>query len=504
MRNLNMNETIKEFLRNDISRFEEAILAFGSGQIDRKTYKSLSGEFGSYAQRTGLYMLRLRLPGGRITKEKLAFLADCIRTYHLNCIKITTAQTLQFHNLTRGTVVEIMKKALDAGIVTRGCGGDSIRNVMASPLSGLQEEYFDVLPYAEAASDYILPRLLGIHLPRKLKIGFSNGPANITHATFRDLGFMARPDGNFDIYCAGGLGPNPMLGIKVMTKVSPTLTFACIDAMLSVFVQFGDYENRMRGRTRYLQDSLGVDGLKSAFQTALTSAINTSPLLSVNEDEKKESKCKNQNSSIVSYHPIGGILFPDFLVNLYEIIHLSDSAECRLSPDGTMYIVNLSDFEAEKIHLLTEHGAKTPLEFSTSCIGAELCQIGLRNSQALLRNIIRAVNGAGLPPDCLPSIHISGCLSSCGAHHAAPIGFQGSTKRVDGKGCPAFILFYGGNSISGHEKLGENMGTILEEQIPEFMVRLGTMTAESNLPYDQWIKEHESDFRYLAAQYTNI
>ena len=25
-------------------------------------------------------------------------------------------------------------------------------------------------------------------MPRKLKVGFSNGPANETHATFRDLG----------------------------------------------------------------------------------------------------------------------------------------------------------------------------------------------------------------------------------------------------------------------------------------------------------------------------
>ena len=32
-------------------------------------------------------------------------------------------------------------------------------------------------------------------MPRKLKVGFSNGPANETHATFRDLGFVAREDG---------------------------------------------------------------------------------------------------------------------------------------------------------------------------------------------------------------------------------------------------------------------------------------------------------------------
>lgn len=80
-----------------------------------------------------------------------------------------------------------MEKALDVGIVTRGGGGDFPRNVMVSPLSGVEQgEYFDVLPYAEAASDYLMGFIKTVKMPRKLKVGFSNSPANETHATFRD------------------------------------------------------------------------------------------------------------------------------------------------------------------------------------------------------------------------------------------------------------------------------------------------------------------------------
>ena len=103
-----------------------------------------------------------------------------------------------------------MEKAFDAGIITRGGGGDFPRNVMASPLSGVEQgEYFDVMPYAEAVSDYLLGMIKSVKMPRKLKVGFSNLPANETHVTFRDLGFAARPDGTFDVYSAGGLGRNP-------------------------------------------------------------------------------------------------------------------------------------------------------------------------------------------------------------------------------------------------------------------------------------------------------
>lgn len=53
---------------------------------------------------------------------------------------------------------------------------------------------------------------------RKLKVCFSNSPANLPHATYRDLGFAARADGRFDVYSAGGLGNNPRFGVKTVVQ----------------------------------------------------------------------------------------------------------------------------------------------------------------------------------------------------------------------------------------------------------------------------------------------
>ena len=134
----------------------------------------------------------------------------------------TTCQTIQLHDLGPDTAAELMEQAIDAGIITLGGGGDFPRNVMCSPLSGVQaEEYFDVLPWAEAAGNYLLTFIKAEKMPRKLKVGFSNSPANLTHATYRDLGFAARPDGTFDVYSAGGLGNNPRMGVLVGQAVEP-------------------------------------------------------------------------------------------------------------------------------------------------------------------------------------------------------------------------------------------------------------------------------------------
>ena len=214
-------DLIQQFVK-ETELFEERIQAFESGEIDRKTFKGISGRFGCYAQREKNYMLRLRFPGGRISKEHLAFLGEKTREYPLELMKITTCQTIQVHNLSASQVVSLMREALEQGIITIGGGGDNPRNVMASPLSGTdREETFDVLPYAEAISDYLLGRMTELHLPRKLKVAFSNTKENLTHANMRDLGFIANPDGTFSVYCAGGLGPNPKMGVLVERHGKP-------------------------------------------------------------------------------------------------------------------------------------------------------------------------------------------------------------------------------------------------------------------------------------------
>ena len=104
-------ELIQQFVK-ETELFEERLRAFEAGEIDRKTFKGISGRFGCYAQREKNYMLRLRFPGGRISKEHLAFLGEKTREYPLELMKITTCQTIQVHNLTPSQVVSLMREAL--------------------------------------------------------------------------------------------------------------------------------------------------------------------------------------------------------------------------------------------------------------------------------------------------------------------------------------------------------------------------------------------------------
>ena len=508
-----MTQELKDLMRSDIALFAEKNHAYEAGQVDKKAYKGFSGGFGSYAQRNGGNMLRLRMAGGRLTKARLKFLADSVAQYHIDRMKLTTCQTVQFHNLSAPDTIELMDKALEVDIVTRGGGGDFPRNTMASPLSGVEQgEYFDVLPWAEGAGEYLLTKVRTIHMPRKLKVAFSNGPANLTHATFRDLGFAAREDGTFDVYCAGGLGPNPKFGVKVAEGVALQDVLACIDAMIAVFTTFGNYENRAKARTRYLQDILGVDGLKAEYAKALEAALQTSPKLEAQLQAVEKAgdgrisgprviAQKQEGLYAVSYHPLGGNLPPEQPGTLYQVIRDMEGVEGRIGPDGTIYFINLTASEAQAVLAATADSGVTPFQHSVSCIGASICQQGVRDSQMLLAAMLEAVEKADLPADALPVVHISGCPSSCGTHQIGTLGFQGGVKLVEGKPQPAFTLLLMGSDRQGEERMGEPIGAMLQVQIPDFMVELGQTVAASGLDFHTWLDQNQERFRALAAKY---
>lgn len=513
-----MNTINPQSWKADLPAFREKTAAFYAGEIKVGEYKGFSGYYGSYAQKGGkASMLRLRMPAGRVTREKLAFVAQMLRTYTVPRAHFTTCQTIQLHDLDQDTVCTIMEQALDAGIVTMGGGGDFPRNVMCSPLSGVQkDEYFDTLPWAEAAGNYLLGFIKAEKMPRKLKVGFSNSPANQTHATYRDLGFVARADGKFDVYSAGGLGNNPRMGVQVGEAVEPSQILYYIKAMWLTFRAYGNYENRGKARTRYMVEALGGEqNYIKAFREKLDEVYASGEELTLSVEPQVIAKSgdgttvsgpriieqKQPGLYTVIWHPIGGQPAPETLCALSDLLANMQDAELRLAPDEAAYIVNLTGAEAEKVLAATADSARTLFETSVSCIGGMTCQVGMRDSQGLLTACIAAVREANLPDGALPQMHISGCASSCGTHQTGSIGFRGASKLVDGKPQSAFTLFVGGCDRQGSEAMGRELGAILESEIPAFLVELGKTVAASGKNFAAWRESDPEGIDRIASPY---
>ena len=115
--------------------------------------------------------------------------------------------------------------------------------------------------------------------------------------------------------------------------------------------------------------------------------------------------------------------------------------------------------------------------------------------------MIKAEREAGLKDGSLPKIHISGCMSSCGTHQIGEIGFHGSMKVIDKVAHSAFVLHINRSDYQGKEVMGEEVGTILEEDIPKFLVKLGHTVESEGLDYVQWNAKHPEGIKEIAKEY---
>ena len=63
------------------------------------------------------------------------------------------------------------------------------------------------------------------------------------------------------------------------------------------------------------------------------------------------------------------------------------------------------------------------------------------------------------------------------------------------------VLSVNGKEGQNDAQFGEQIGTILETEIPDFVKALGSVIQESGLKFDEWYAENENTFKEIAAPY---
>lgn len=222
------NERIKEesdFLRGNISNLlhddsithfpseEEFLLKFhGITQQDNRDERLIRKKNGQ--GRNWLFMLRLRLPGGRITPSQWLAAETLSDQFGNGTLKLTTRQAIQIHGVVKQDLKQTMKDIHHAAITTIAASGDATRNVMVSlhpEDSGIHETVFN---QAQELSRKLEPQTHAYHeiwldakriysgeeeeplygpgyLPRKFKIAFTLPPENDVDVYAQDLSFVA-------------------------------------------------------------------------------------------------------------------------------------------------------------------------------------------------------------------------------------------------------------------------------------------------------------------------
>jgi sulfite reductase beta subunit-like hemoprotein len=264
----------------DIDEFVAVLARFERAEIGPDEWRVFRLVRGTYGQRqTGdAQMLRVKIPQGIVTRGQLDALADVAESYSRGFGHVTTRQNVQFHFLKLHDVEPAMRHLAAAGMTTREACGNSVRNITACPYSGVAaDEAFDVTPYAEALTRYLLRHPLSSTLPRKFKIAFEGCPDDHVATGINDIGWNARvenvdgrPVHGFRVTVAGGTSTLCRAGHVLHEFLPAGEMFDVAEAIIRVFHRLGDYQHKQRNRLKFLVRSLGWDGFRAEYERELT------------------------------------------------------------------------------------------------------------------------------------------------------------------------------------------------------------------------------------------
>ena len=88
----------------------------------------------------GLFMIRVRIPGGKTTSYQLRTLAGIAASHGNGILDLTTRQQVQLRHIRIEQVPDIFAKMEEVGLTSLQTGMDNIRNVMVCPVAGLSPD----------------------------------------------------------------------------------------------------------------------------------------------------------------------------------------------------------------------------------------------------------------------------------------------------------------------------------------------------------------------------
>ncbi|NOY36734.1 MAG: sulfite reductase subunit beta (hemoprotein) [Chlorobi bacterium] len=494
-------------LNKEIDQYGTLIEEYLAGKIEPVKFKAIRVPMGIYEQRKdNTYMVRIRCAAGYISPGQLKKVARIGMEHNASHVHITTRQELQIHNVSLDKTLLVLQDLYKAGLASRGGGGNTVRNVMASVDAGVsKDELFDVTPYAVALTNKLIAEPDSWTLPRKYKISFSGSDQDNAYAAFNDLGFIARIQKGmrgFKVFIGGSFGDKAMKGHVLFDFVPAEEIFIIADAVKKLFSRYGNRRNRHKARLRFIFYKLGKDKVFELFfkiyeeikraQNLLYEIENPefiSPIYKLKpevirsddfnawkkryvEDQKQD----NLKSIVIPFEH-GDIdcerLFKigDFFSQFGDdVIRFSMRQNIRARNIPEQYLGNVYNFLNEINVLIHDPFLLNSL---VSCTGADTCRLGICMSKGLVSSIRKELEKVHFQLDNLNNlnINISGCPNSCGQHKAADLGFYGKVGR-NSRMYPAYKIVAGAVTGGENSRLAETVDEISARDIPRFTVEL--------------------------------
>ena len=485
--------------------FQTRQLSFESGEVFKgpDTYWDAPG------------MMRIKIPMGMLSAEQMECMADLAEEYSDQILHVTTRQDIQLHFVHIEDTPDLMRRLAAVGITTQEACGNSVRNVTACQFSGVcVDEGFDVTPYADAMTYYMLGHRDVQDFGRKFKIAFSGCHQHACGlANFHDLGCIAttrlangETQRGFKFYVGGGLGAVPRQAKLFDDFVPEAELLPLAQAVCRVFARLGEKENRSRARLKFLVGNLGIEEFRRLVLEERATIPDDERWTAYLDDLESKSDQPLKDGAALDGLPatVDGDAFlawratnvavqrqADYVVATVRLpLGDATSAQFRALADMArtytgdtvratveqnvvfrwLAEADLPAFYADLVATGLHEAGAGSISDITACPGTDTCKLGISASRGLAAELeARLAASAGSRDDEVSKLRIktSGCFNSCGQHHVADIGFLGVSRNLGGRRVAHFQLVVGGQWSHNGGSYGLAIGAFPAKRIPE-------------------------------------
>ncbi|MEX0939454.1 MAG: NADPH-dependent assimilatory sulfite reductase hemoprotein subunit [Pirellulales bacterium] len=477
-------------------------------QDDRDERGSKGG--GNKSEKSYIFMVRTKIPGGKLTSEQLLAELDLSDEIGDTTLRITSRQGLQLHGVLKSNLKRAIARINEVQLSTLAACGDVERNVMCCPAPHHHDPVHDQLQaLADRVAEHLCPRTSAYHelwltdnetgekelvgggsnghevepiygqhyLPRKFKTAIGLPGDNCVDLYANDLGLMAICEDfkivGYNVLVGGGMGVTPSAKktfpalAKRMCYVPADRVIDVATAVVKVQRDFGNRSDRKVARMKYLIANWGLERFKSKVEEYYGGPL----------EEPREDDVRGFDDHM-GWHEQGdgrwfyglnienGRLRDDETVQLKQALRqicTTIKPGLRLTAHQSILFTDIAENDRPKLEAtLRDHGVQLSEEISTvrrwsmACVALPTCGLAVTESERALPGMIDQIEvelaRLGLSSEPF-TIRMTGCPNGCARPYNSDIGLVGKTL---GK----YTVFLGGRL------LGDRMNVLYKDLVP--------------------------------------
>lgn len=412
------------------------------------------------------YMCRMRIPNGILKFWQFAGVADVAEQFAGHYAHVTTRANLQLREIVPKDAVNVIEAIRDLGLCSRGAGADNIRNVTGTATAGIDpQELLDTRPHARAWHFHILNERALYGLPRKFNVAFDGGGKISTLEDTNDVAFQAVQvleghgvePGIYYRLGLGGITGHRDLARDTGVILRPSEATLVADAIVRVFIEYGDRTNRNKARLKYVLDAWGFEKFIDVVEERLGRKLTRIAI------EAVAPRPAYDRLAHIGVHPqkqkglnwIGvalklGRLSPEQIRGLAKLSQDFGDGDIRLTVWQNLLLSGIADGNVgtvvsaiESLGLATT--ASNIRAGLIACTGATGCRFAAAHTKENADEIATWCEER-IPLDTPVNVHLTGCHHSCAQHYIGDIGLIGARVPIndDGDTVDGYHVLVGG------------------------------------------------------------